>query len=64
MLIFTHMDRSPIVSDFSVSKVRIGIPNTSANNRPNVYYGAALLRQLRETERIQYVGALQEAFKF
>ena len=55
---------SPIVRNFSVGKIRIGAPNTGANNSSNVYYGAALLRQLTDTERIQYVEALREAFKF
>ena len=64
LLIYIHMDTSPIVSNFSVGKIRISAPNTGANNSLNVYYGAALLRQLMDTERIQYVEALREAFKF
>ena len=58
------MDKSPIVNDFSVGKIKIGTPNTSANNSSRVYYGAALLRQLMATEIIRYVEALQETFKF
>ena len=58
------MDANPILSNFSVGKITIGVPNTGANNSSNVYYGAALLRQLTDTERIQYVEALREAFKF
>ena len=52
------------MSNFSVGKIRIGAPNTGANNSLNVYYGAALLRQLKDTERVQYEEALREAFKF
>ena len=64
MLIYNYVDTSPIVSNFSVGKIRISAPNTGANNSSSVYYGAALLRQLTDTERIQYVEALREAFKF
>ena len=64
VLIYNYVDTSPIVSNFSVGKIRIGAPNTGANNSSNVYYGAALLRQLTDTERIQYVEAQREAFKF
>ena len=63
VLIYNYVDTSPIVSNFSVGKIRIGTPNTGANNSSNEYYGAALLRQLTDTERIQYVEALREAFK-
>ena len=57
------MDTIPVVSDFSRGTIRIGTPNTSTNNSSNVYYGAALPRQLTDTERKQYVEALREAFK-
>ena len=63
VLIYNYVDTSPIVSNFSVGKIRFGAPNTGANNSSNVYYGAALLRQLTDTERILYVEALQEAFQ-
>ena len=61
--IYTHMDTSQIVSDVSVGKIRIDAPNTGASNSSSVYYGAALLRRLTDTERIQYVEALREVFK-
>ena len=64
VLIYNYVDTSPIVSNFSMGKIRIGAPNTGTNNSSNVYYGTALLRQLTDTERIQYVEALPEAFKF
>ena len=54
VLNYNYVDTSPIVSNFSVGKIRIGAPNIGANNSSNVYYGAALLRQLTDTERIQY----------
>ena len=63
-LIYTHVNKTPIGSDFSAGKIRIGAANTGANNSSNVYYGTALLRPLTDTERIRYVEALQEAFKF
>ena len=64
VLIYNYVDTNPIASNLSVGKIRIGAPNTGANNTSNVYYGAALLRQLTDTEIIQYVEALREAFKF
>ena len=51
VLIYNYGDTSPIVSNFSVGKMSIGAPNTGANNSSNVYYGAALLRQLTDTEK-------------
>ena len=62
VLIYTHMDTSPIARDFGVEKIRIGAPNAGANISSNVYYGATLRRQLTDTEIIQYVEALQEFF--
>ena len=64
LLIYIHMDTSPIVSNFSVGKISISATNTHATNSSNVYYGAALLRQLTDTGEIQYVEALRESFKF
>ena len=64
VLIYTHLVTSPIVNHLSVgSRIRIDGSITGANYSSNVYYCAALLRQLTDTERIQYVEALREVFK-
>ena len=64
VLIYNYVGTSPIVSNFSVGTIRISAPNTGENSSSSVYYGAALPRQLTDTERIQYIEALREAFQF
>ena len=62
--VMSHMDTTSITSAYIGGSIRISVPNKNNTIRSNVYYGPALLRRLTDTERIQYVEALREVYKF
>ena len=63
--IYSHTDTTSILSTYIGGSIRIGAPNIGSTiNSSNVYYGAALLRRLTDTEKLQYVEALREVYRF
>ena len=63
--IYSVTNTGPVVSNTSSGSIRIGALNVIPSaGQAKVFYGAALLRKLTSTERIQFVEALREKFKF
>ena len=63
--IYSVTNTGPVVSNTSGGSIRIGALNAVPSaSHSKVFYGAVLLRKLTSTERIQFVEALREKFKF
>ena len=63
--IYSVTNTGPVVSNTSSGSIRIGALNVIPSaGESKVFYGGALLRKLTSTERIQFVEALREKFKF
>ena len=63
--IYSVTNTGPVVSSTSSGSIPIGALNVIPSaGQSKVLYGAALLRKLTSTERIQFVEALREKFKF